>query len=80
MGVLVIGDIFGRPGRRAIARHLSELKSASGAEFVIANGENAAAGVGITPEVAEELFKAGVDVITSGNHIWRHKELMPTMA
>ncbi|MBF0270552.1 MAG: TIGR00282 family metallophosphoesterase [Magnetococcales bacterium] len=80
MGVLVIGDIFGRPGRRAIARHLEALKTASGAEFVIANGENAAAGVGITPDVADELFKAGVDVITSGNHIWRHKEIQVALA
>ncbi|MBF0614376.1 MAG: TIGR00282 family metallophosphoesterase [Magnetococcales bacterium] len=79
MGVLVIGDIFGRPGRRAVQRHLGELKEATGAEFVIANAENAAAGVGITPDVAEELFKAGVDVITSGNHIWRHKEIFPVL-
>ncbi|MBF0340651.1 MAG: TIGR00282 family metallophosphoesterase [Magnetococcales bacterium] len=80
MGVLLIGDIFGRPGRRALACHLAALKAASGAEFVIANGENAAAGVGITPDVADELFKVGVDVITTGNHVWRHKEILPVLA
>ncbi|GAB0057712.1 2',3'-cyclic-nucleotide 2'-phosphodiesterase [Candidatus Magnetaquicoccaceae bacterium FCR-1] len=80
LGVLLIGDVFGRPGRSAVARHLPEIKALSGADFVIANGENAAAGVGITPEVAGELFKAGVDVITTGNHVWRHvKEIAPFM-
>ncbi|MEO5330917.1 MAG: TIGR00282 family metallophosphoesterase [Magnetococcus sp. YQC-5] len=73
--VVLIGDIFGRPGRRAIVRHLAAIKAKCQVDFVIANGENAAAGVGVTPEVAEELFKAGVDVMTTGNHIWRHKEI-----
>ncbi|MBF0438386.1 MAG: TIGR00282 family metallophosphoesterase [Magnetococcales bacterium] len=79
MVVLLIGDVFGRPGRRAVARHLADLKASCGADFVIANGENAAAGVGITPDVAAELFKAGVDVITTGNHVWRHKEILSTI-
>ncbi|MEO5344923.1 MAG: YmdB family metallophosphoesterase [Magnetococcus sp. YQC-9] len=57
-----------------------QTKAVLGADFVIANGENAASGVGITPEVAGELYKAGVDVITTGNHVWRHlKEIAPFM-
>lgn len=77
--VLLLGDIFGRPGRRAVARHLAAIKDHFQVDFVIANGENSAAGVGITPDVANELFKAGVDVITTGNHVWRHKEILPFM-
>jgi hypothetical protein len=69
-----IGDVVGRPGRRALAVALPRLIAQHECEFVIANGENAAAGYGISPKVADEMFAAGVDVITSGNHIWAAKE------
>ncbi|MBF0178870.1 MAG: TIGR00282 family metallophosphoesterase [Magnetococcales bacterium] len=79
MVVLMIGDIFGKPGRRALARYLPEVKATHGVDFVIANGENAAAGVGITPDVAMDLLGAGVDMLTTGNHVWRHKEILSIM-
>lgn len=75
--VLFIGDVFGSPGRGFLARHLSSLIDRYSADFVIANGENAAGGNGLTPEVAREIFSLGVDVMTSGNHIWDKKEIYP---
>jgi metallophosphoesterase (TIGR00282 family) len=72
-GILFLGDIIGRPGRRALKRHLSSLVRKHSAAVVIANGENAAGGVGITDEVGRELLTQ-VDVLTSGNHIWDKKE------
>jgi 2',3'-cyclic-nucleotide 2'-phosphodiesterase len=72
--ILFIGDIVGRPGREAIRQGLAGLIEHYGVDAVVANGENAAAGRGITREIGEELFEAGVDVITSGNHIWARKE------
>ena len=77
MLVLAIGDIIGKPGRQAIQKLLPQLRQEYGLEMVMANGENAAGGIGLTPATAEELFEAGVDVITSGNHIWVHKEIIP---
>ena len=77
MLVLTIGDIIGKPGRQAIRQLLPQLRQQYELGMVIANGENAAGGIGLTPATAEELFQAGVDVITSGNHIWRHKEIIP---
>jgi 2',3'-cyclic-nucleotide 2'-phosphodiesterase len=74
MKLLFIGDIFGRPGRRVLAQLLPALRSEVGADLVVANGENVAAGVGITRETSEECFAAGVDVITGGNHIWDKEE------
>jgi hypothetical protein len=71
--VLFLGDIIGRPGRKALKKHLSSLLRKHSATMVIANGENAAGGVGITEEVGQELL-AQVDVLTSGNHIWDKKE------
>ncbi|MBF0460138.1 MAG: TIGR00282 family metallophosphoesterase [Magnetococcales bacterium] len=75
MMILFIGDVFGKSGRRALDLHLGRLKKAYPLDMVIANGENGAGGIGITPGVATELFQAGVDVITTGNHIWQHKEI-----
>jgi len=75
--VLFIGDIVGEPGRKCLARHLKSLIDKYGVDAVIANGENAAGGFGITPGVCEELFGMGIDVITSGNHIWDKKEILP---
>lgn len=80
MRILTIGDIFGRPGRRLIEAELSELLRDRTIDFCIANIENAAAGFGITREIAHELFTAGIDVFTSGNHIWDKKQIVPYMA
>jgi len=75
--VLAIGDIIGRPGRRATRELLPELKQELGLDLVIANAENTAGGLGLTPATADELFATGVDVLTSGNHIWAQKEIFP---
>lgn len=77
MLVLAIGDIIGRPGRRAVKELLPDLKQKYGTDLVIANAENVAGGLGLTPATAEELLGAGVDVLTSGNHIWAQKEIIP---
>jgi metallophosphoesterase (TIGR00282 family) len=74
--LLFVGDIVARPGRELLKRHLKALASHHRADLVIANGENAASGAGITRENAEEILKAGVDVITSGNHVWDRKETL----
>lgn len=79
MKILAIGDIIGKPGRRAVKELLPALKLGLGIDFVLANGENAAGGKGLTPETAEELFSYGVDVITSGNHIWAQQEIFPML-
>lgn len=77
MKVLAIGDVIGRPGRLALARVLPRLRDQHGIDVVIANGENIAGGIGITPAALEELRGTGVDVVTSGNHVWRHKDIIP---
>jgi len=74
--VLFIGDIFGEPGRRAVARAVPRLVVQRQIDIVIGNGENAAGGFGITPELAEELFDLGLAVITTGNHAWDKKEIL----
>jgi len=74
--VLFIGDIFGEPGRRALARAVPRLVAQRQIDIVIGNGENAAGGFGITPELAEELFDLGLAVITTGNHAWDKKEIL----
>jgi metallophosphoesterase (TIGR00282 family) len=74
--LLFIGDIVGQPGRRAVKVLLPKLREQHALDFVIANGENSAGGSGITPKTAEEIFSAGVDVITSGDHLWDQKEVM----
>ncbi|MBP7216107.1 MAG: TIGR00282 family metallophosphoesterase [Candidatus Omnitrophica bacterium] len=75
MNILFIGDIVGSPGREAIGKALSSLKQEYAIDFVIANAENAAGGSGITALIAKELFSYGVDVITSGDHIWKKREI-----
>jgi hypothetical protein len=77
--ILSFGDIIGRPGRLAIEKLLPELKRQYKPNIVIANGENVAGGIGLTKLTAEDLFKAGVDVITSGNHIWAQKDIIPCL-
>lgn len=80
MKILFIGDIVGEPGRRAVREILPQLRSRHALDFVIANGENSAGGNGITPRTAGEIFSAGVDVITSGDHLWDQKEVMELLA
>ncbi|MBI2887793.1 MAG: TIGR00282 family metallophosphoesterase [Chloroflexi bacterium] len=79
MNILFIGDIVGHPGRRIVKHFLPILRREYHLDLVIANGENAAHGRGITPKIAEELLDAGVDVLTSGNHVWDQKEILPHM-
>jgi len=77
MLILAIGDIVGKPGRQAIQELVPDLRKEFGIDLVIANGENAAGGFGLTVATAQELLEYGVDVITSGNHIWAQKEIIP---
>ena len=77
MLILAIGDIIGKPGRQAVQRLLPDLRRQHGLDLVIANGENTAGGLGLTSTIAKELINAGVDVLTSGNHIWAQKEIIP---
>ncbi|MBN1404961.1 MAG: TIGR00282 family metallophosphoesterase [Candidatus Omnitrophica bacterium] len=76
MNVLLIGDITGSPGREIVRRLLPRIKKTESIDFVIANAENVAGGSGITPGTADELFDSGVDVLTSGDHIWKQKEVL----
>jgi len=78
--ILFIGDIVGKPGRDVVAALLPRLVKSRQVDFVIANGENAAVVAGLTPKVAEELLDLGIDVLTSGNHIWKRKEIEPYLA
>ena len=75
INIFVIGDVIGEPGRKAIFLALGNLISKRGIDFVIANGENAAGGFGLTGNIAAKLYSYGVDCITAGNHIWRNKEI-----
>jgi metallophosphoesterase (TIGR00282 family) len=75
--LLFIGDIVGKPGRELVRRGLAALVARYHVDLVIANGENAAAGFGITPDLADDLFEYGVNVLTGGNHIWDKKEIFP---
>ena len=80
MRIMVLGDVFGEPGMKAVVNKLPEIIKKKEINFVVINAENAAdSGVGITNKNAEELFNAGADVITSGNHIWDQAEIMKTM-
>jgi metallophosphoesterase (TIGR00282 family) len=76
MRILFIGDIFGRPGRTIVRDRLKQLASDHQIDLIIANGENAAAGFGITPALAEELFETGIEVLTTGNHVWDKREII----
>jgi metallophosphoesterase (TIGR00282 family) len=76
MKILFIGDIVGKPGRRAVRELLPGIVEERRIDFVIANCENAAAGLGVTADILEELYGVGIDILTSGNHIWDKKEIM----
>lgn len=77
MKLLFVGDIVGSPGRKAFARTATRYKAEGKADVIVANAENAAAGRGLTPKLAEELFAAGADALTLGDHTWDQKELAP---
>jgi metallophosphoesterase (TIGR00282 family) len=77
--ILAIGDIIGKPGRKAVQEILSGLCSEHDIDLVVGNGENAAGGLGLTPSTAEDLFDSGIDVITTGNHVWAHSEIIPCL-
>ena len=76
MRILVIGDIIGKPGRKAVEQIWPDLCHEYKTDLVVGNGENAAGGIGLTISTAREIFDAGVDVITTGNHVWAHKEIV----
>lgn len=80
MNLLFVGDVFGKPGRDALLRWLPGFVEERAVDFVIANGENAANGAGITTRIAVRLLSGGVDVITTGNHVWRQKEVYAFLA
>src|SRR5271165_66141 len=75
MNIRFIGDIFGSPGRRIVADHLQDIAKTNAIDLVIANAENSAGGFGITPAIAEDLLALGIDVLTSGNHVWDKREI-----
>lgn len=76
MRILGIGDVIGKPGRRALAALLPELRQDYAIDLIVANGENIAGGLGVTISTLAELYEAGVDVVTSGNHVWHHREIL----
>jgi metallophosphoesterase (TIGR00282 family) len=78
--ILFVGDVVGMPGRRVLRSGLSALRGTLLPDLVVANGENSAGGNGLTPATAEELFRAGCDVVTTGNHVWDKKEIVPYFA
>lgn len=75
MRILFLGDIVGEPGRKSVIKFLENIQKEYSIDFTIVNGENSAGGRGITPKIANDLFKAGVDVITTGDHVWDQREL-----
>jgi len=77
MRILICGDVVGRAGRKAVVENVPKLRERYDLDFVIVNGENAAGGFGITPKICTELFDAGTDVITTGNHVWDQRDIIP---
>ena len=74
MRIVLLGDICGRPGRDIVKEMLPKIRDTYQPDLVVANGENAAGGFGLTQKIAEELFSFGIDVLTTGNHIWDKRE------
>jgi metallophosphoesterase (TIGR00282 family) len=79
LNILFVGDIFGSAGRRIVREHIGHVREAHSVELTIVNAENAAGGFGLTPQIAEDLFDLGADVLTMGNHVWDKKELIDYM-
>jgi 2',3'-cyclic-nucleotide 2'-phosphodiesterase len=79
LNILFVGDIFGKAGRRIVGEHIGHLRQAHNVELTIINAENAAGGFGVTPQIAEDLFDLGADVLTTGNHVWDKRELIDYM-
>jgi len=80
LNILFVGDIFGSAGRRIVQEHIGHVRAAHNVELTIMNVENAAGGFGITPSIADDLFDLGVDVMTTGNHVWDKRELLEYLA
>ncbi len=76
LNILFVGDIFGSAGRRIVREHIGHVREAHDVELTVINAENAAGGFGVTPQIAEELFDLGADVLTTGNHVWDKRELL----
>lgn len=79
MKILALGDVVGKPGRQALKKHVARLRRELAVDFVFANGENAAGGIGLTRDTLDEILASGVDAVTGGNHIWKHRELYARM-
>lgn len=79
MRILFVADVFGAPGRRAVEARLQELRHELAVGFCVVNGENAADGAGLTAKLASRLLERGADVVTTGNHVWRHKDAVPLL-
>ncbi len=80
MKILFVADIFGRPGRRIVAQFVPQLKKHYEIDVCIGNCENIAGGLGVTPKTAKEIFSSGIDILTSGNHLWDRKEIIDYLA
>ena len=79
MNILFVGDIFGSAGRKIVHEHIGHIRKENNVELVVINAENAAGGFGVTPQIAEDLFDLGADVLTTGNHVWDKRELIDYM-
>jgi metallophosphoesterase (TIGR00282 family) len=79
LNILFVGDIFGSAGRRIVREHIGHVRAAHAVDLTIINAENAAGGFGVTPQIAEDLFDLGADVLTTGNHVWDKRELVDYM-
>jgi metallophosphoesterase (TIGR00282 family) len=76
LNILFVGDVFGSAGRRIVREHIGHVRKANAVDLVVINAENAAGGFGVTPQIAEDLFDLGADVLTTGNHVWDKRELI----
>ena len=79
MNILFVGDIFGKAGRKIVAEHIGHVRASNSVDLTVINAENAAGGFGLTPQIAEDLFAMGADVLTTGNHVWDKRELIDYM-
>jgi hypothetical protein len=79
VNILFVGDVFGSAGRRIVREHIGHIRQSNAVDLVVINAENAAGGFGVTPQIAEELFELGADVLTTGNHVWDKRELIEYM-